>query len=162
SKRRRRSTGNNKARRRNLRLPPLHVTRVAWKTAEGCGRRAGDDSTESERGRWRSNELGCWKLTIPHTMCAESRSPRTLRQREREDQIAAAASAFTAARCDRDELLAVHHVDRRRGEHAAAGVELPQQLAALRVVREQIAGGVAAGADEDEPAGGDDRSCLSP
>src|SRR5882724_6777807 len=69
-------------------------------------------------------------------------------QCEREDQIAAAAAAFAAARRHRDELLAVHHVHRGRREDAGAGVELPQQRAGLRVVREQIAGGVAAGTDE--------------
>src|SRR5690349_2693738 len=57
----------------------------------------------------------------------------TLRQREADDEIAAAAPAFAAARRDGHELLAVHHVDRRRREDAGAGVELPQKIAGLRV-----------------------------
>ena len=39
-----------------------------------------------------------------------------------------------------------------------AGVELPQQLAGLGVEGEEVAGDVAAAADEDDAAGGDDRA----
>ena len=55
----------------------------------------------------------------------------------------------------------VHHVDGRRREHAGSGVELPQQLAGLRVEREEVPGDVAAGADEDEAAGRHDRAGLA-
>src|SRR3954471_1777731 len=74
----------------------------------------------------------------------DRRTLRFFRQRDREDPVAAAAAAFAAAGADGDELLTVHHVDRRRREHAGAGVELPQQLAAVGVVGEQVTGGVAA------------------
>ena len=46
-------------------------------------------------------------------------------------------------------------------KHARAGVELPELLAGLRVEREEIAGDVAAGADEHQAAGRDDRPGLS-
>ena len=46
-------------------------------------------------------------------------------------EIAATPAALAPARRHGHELLAVHHVDRRRGEHAGAGVELPQRLAGL-------------------------------
>ena len=44
-----------------------------------------------------------------------------------------AAPPLAAARRHGHELLAVHHVDRRRREDARPGVELPQQLAGLGV-----------------------------
>src|SRR5262245_8477790 len=50
-------------------------------------------------------------LLRPPAVCQRTRSPR--RQREAEDQVAAAAAPLAAARSDRDELFTIDHVDRR-------------------------------------------------
>src|SRR5258706_10665322 len=86
----------------------------------------------------------------------------TSRQREAENQVAPTAPPLAAARADRHELFAIHHVHRGRREDATARVELPEQLTGLGVIRHQVAGGIAAAADEDDVARGDDRSGLPP
>src|SRR5438552_4083337 len=83
------------------------------------------------------------------------------RQGEAQDQVPAPAAAIAAARADGDELLAVHHVHRRRREDPGAGVEPPEQLARLRVERHEVTGRVAAAANEHQAARGDDRARLS-
>src|SRR5258706_6145406 len=87
---------------------------------------------------------------------------RTSRQGEAENQVAPTAPTLAAARADRHELFAIHHVHRGRREDATARVELPEQLTGLGVIRHQVAGCIAAAADEDDVARGDDRSGLPP
>src|SRR5581483_5077831 len=83
-------------------------------------------------------------------------------QCETEDQIAAAAPAFAAAGCDGHELLAVHHIHRGRAEYAAAGVELPQRFAGLRVECEQVSRHVAARAGKHNAPCSEDDASLAP
>src|SRR5229473_4121163 len=80
-------------------------------------------------------------------------NPLLLWKGEAQNEIASAAPSFAATRRNRDELFAAHHVHGRRREHASAGIELPQQFARLRVVREEVPGNIATRADKHESAG---------
>src|SRR5436309_4224768 len=84
------------------------------------------------------------------------------REREAQNQVAAATAAVAAARRDGHEFFAVHHVHGGRRKDPGARVEFPQEVAGLRVVGEEVARDVAAGADEHDTAGGHDRASLTP
>src|SRR5712691_4769267 len=88
--------------------------------------------------------------------------PLLFRKGEAENQVPSPSTSLAAARRDRHKLLAIDRVDRRRGIHPGACVELPEQIAGLRVVREEIARDVTTGPDEHQVAGGHDRPGLPP
>src|SRR2546428_3853625 len=93
---------------------------------------------------------------------SHARSAGSGREREAQNQVAAATAAVAAARRDGHEFFAVHHVHGGRRKDPGARVEFPQEVAGLRVVGEEVARDVAAGADEHDAAGGHDRASLTP
>src|SRR3989442_5335284 len=93
---------------------------------------------------------------------SDARSAGSGREREAQNQVSAATAAVGAARRDGHEFFAVHHIHGGRRKDAGARVEFPQEVASLRVVGEEVARDVAAGADEHDTAGGDDRARLTP
>src|SRR2546425_4130853 len=93
---------------------------------------------------------------------SHARSAGSGREREAQNQVSAATAAVRAARRDGHEFFAVHHIHGGRRKDARARVEFSQEVASLRVVGEEVARDVAAGADEHDTAGGDDPAPLPP
>src|SRR5436309_1535140 len=72
------------------------------------------------------------------------------------------SASLAAARRDGHKLLTIDCVDRRRGIHPGAGVELPEEVAGFRVVGEEVTRDITPGPDEHHVAGGNDRPGLAP
>src|SRR2546426_8775231 len=88
--------------------------------------------------------------------------PLLFRKGEAENQIPSPSAPLAAARRDGHKLLTIDRVDRRRGIHPGAGVELPEEVAGFRVVGEEVTRDITPGPDEHHVAGGNDRPGLAP
>ena len=95
-------------------------------------------------------------VLISFTSEVAFRRPALLLQREGDDRVAAlGVDLHVAAGGDHDVLLAARRVGRRRRVDAGAGVEFPQDAAALGVIGLEPAVGFAG---EKKPAGSGERT----